>query len=118
MAMLRFFAWIGGVSVLPAILSDTRSGMKDNISKDITDWWHFPLIALAVLAGVWILGNLFPLIAQAFAVGYGIGAVIAVFYSLWIPENTALYFLSSLFVLPIAWFTAVGQGHRINMSGI
>ena len=74
------------------------------------------MIAVAILAGVWLLGNVIPLITESFAVGYAIGAVIALVVAWWMPENPALYFFSSLCVLPIAWFTAVGQRKRVLMA--
>ena len=74
------------------------------------------MIAIAILAAVWLLGNVLPLIAESFAVGYAIGAVIALVVAWWMPENPALYFLSSLLVLPIAWITAAGQRKRVLMA--
>jgi hypothetical protein len=114
--MFRFFAWLGGIGTLPGLLLSTRSAMEGDITQDLIPWWGFPLIAVAILAAVWLLGNVFALIAESFAIGYAIGAVLALIVVWWVPENPFLYFLSLLLVLPIALFTAVGQTKRVRMA--
>ena len=74
------------------------------------------MIALVTLIVVWLLGNVIPLIAESFATGFAIGAVIALVVAWWVPENPVLYFFASLLVLPIAWFTYMGQRKRVAMA--
>jgi len=79
-------------------------------------WWGLPLMILLYLGLVWLLGNVIPLITQAFAMGLAIGAVIALGVAWTVPENPALYFLGSLLGVPIAWFGYMGQTKRIAMA--
>jgi|GEM_PF-2229382 hypothetical protein len=112
--MFGIFAWIVGIATLPGILSATRTNMKDVNSQEVAAWWLFPLIALVILVGIWIIGNIFGYLVHCYSAGFAIGAVVAVPFSLWIPENTFLYFVSSLVTLPIALLAWRGQSFRMD----
>ena len=74
------------------------------------------MIALGIMAGVWVFGNVFPLIAESFAAGLMIGSAAAIVLAWFVPSDPVLYFAGSFLALPLNYSTARGQRMRVEMA--
>ena len=114
--MLRLFAGLAGLVTLPGFLLETREAMLgQDLSARLWEWWHFPLIGVGVVIGVWVLGQLFGKLAAMYAGGFAVGAGLAVFFVLALPESKMLYLIGVLLTIPIGAIAAKGQTTRMNM---
>ncbi|MBT7693793.1 MAG: hypothetical protein HN750_17500 [Gemmatimonadales bacterium] len=114
--LLRTGAWIIGIFTFPALLIGSRRALYGDPTEILTPWWALPLIALGIMAGVWVFGNVFPLIAESFAAGLMIGSAAAIVLAWFVPSDPVLYFAGSFLALPLNYSTARGQRMRVEMA--
>lgn len=79
----------------------------------LLEWWAFPVISLAVLAGTFIAGMLFTTWAAAVATGHGIGVLVAIPYGFIALESNAPP-IGAIIALPIAAFAWMGSNARFG----
>lgn len=102
--------------MFPGLLVGSKRALDGDPTETLTPWWALPLIALAIMLGVWLFGNVFPLISESFAAGLMIGSAAAIVVAWFLPSDQVLYFAGSVLALPLNYSTARGQRIRVEMA--
>tara|TARA_X000001036_G_C20642140_1_gene791553 strand:- start:1301 stop:1609 length:309 start_codon:yes stop_codon:yes gene_type:complete len=79
-------------------------------------WWSLPLLAVAIVFGIWLAGFIFPTLTRDFAAGMNIGCMLGIIFAFLIPDEKFLYVFGSILTVPIAWFAAMGANRRLMLT--